>query len=299
MRYRALQRCDLPRLRSFSASHARADLHAVDGPYRLAAALAGDPGYAQLCETEGGDLLGWALLLLPWQTIDLVAAPAAGEVEAGLLGWAVDCWAEGLGRRGQHLWVEAAEDDTGRRDMLAGSGFELDSWWLHDLTLDLAGTPAGAPPARAAPALPPGFLIRPLVGEAEAPAAAALHREAFSSDFMTDSWRAEILRIPGYHPELDLVAVAPDGRIAGYCLSWLAGAEARIEPLAVHPSYRGLGLSRALMTAGFERLMRLGARTARVECLDSNQAGLAAYTSVGFRPARRILEYVLRFPRQA
>ena len=59
--------------------------------------------------------------------------------------------------------------------------------------------------------LPPGFTIRPAGGAAEAEAWVVLHRAAFGTERMELEERLAMLAEPEYDPQLDLVAVAPDG----------------------------------------------------------------------------------------
>jgi GNAT superfamily N-acetyltransferase len=67
---------------------------------------------------------------------------------------------------------------------------------------------------------------------------------------MTRQWRERTLRAPLYQPGLDLVAVAPDGTLAGFCVGWHEPSRgiAQVEPAGVHPRYQRRGLARALLT---------------------------------------------------
>ncbi len=62
---------------------------------------------------------------------------------------------------------------------------------------------------------------------------------------MTIAWRARTLRRPEYVANLDLVAVAPDGRLAAFCICRLHKApeasSGQIEPMGVH-QLRAFGL---------------------------------------------------------
>jgi mycothiol synthase len=295
VRYRSWGREDISRIRGLAVRWPELSLHPVDGPYRLALALSEDLIYTRLCETDDGDLGGWAMLGA-WQLLDMVVAPgpAAHEIETALLRWALDRWAQGPGSRGRHIWALVRESDSARRELLSSVGFVPDSWLLQHFVRPLSSA-ATATPDDAAPTLPPGFVVRPLAGAAEVPAVASLHRAAFGSELMTDQWRREIIGLEDYRPDLDLVAVAPDGQLAAYCLFWLLGEDAQIEPLATHPRYRGQGLARALIAKGFEILDRLGVRRVHVECYSQNDAGNATYRSAGFEPTHRVLHYVVRF----
>jgi mycothiol synthase len=91
--------------------------------------------------------------------------------------------------------------------------------------------------------------------------------------------------VPGYRPDLDLVAVAPNGDFAAYCICWL-DAENRtgeFEPVGTAPAYRRQGAARAVMLEGLWRLRAAGAETAIVYTSANNRPAVALYESVGFR----------------
>lgn len=144
--------------------------------------------------------------------------------------------------------------------------------------------------------LPAGFSIRPLGGEAEAAAYVALHRAVFESKSMTEQWRLHTLVHPAYLPDLDLVAVAPDGSLAGFCIGWLnkgAGAEigGQIEPLGIAEDYRKLGLGRCLLTEGLRRLETQGAEAIYVETDNYRDEAFLLYESVGYRVVQDVLVF--------
>ncbi len=154
--------------------------------------------------------------------------------------------------------------------------------------------PAQAPVAEYS--LPEDFVIRPLAGESEVAAYVALHRATFESRSMTDEWRTRTLRWPEYVPDVDLVVVAPDGRLAGFCIGWLnhniAGETVgQIEPLGVHADFRHLGLGRAVLSECLRRLYRCGARHILVETDNYRGAALDLYESVGFRGIQDVLVF--------
>jgi ribosomal protein S18 acetylase RimI-like enzyme len=150
---------------------------------------------------------------------------------------------------------------------------------------------AAAAPARHVPSsaassrLPPGFRLRELAGESEAGAYAGLHRAAFGTQSMTGQWRARTLRMPQYRRDLDLVAVAPDGTLAGFCVGWLDAARrtGHVEPLGIRPGCTGRGLAQALLAELSSRLAAAGAERVRVEADPANAAALRSYEAAGFR----------------
>jgi ribosomal protein S18 acetylase RimI-like enzyme len=144
-------------------------------------------------------------------------------------------------------------------------------------------------------ALPAGFSVRPLAGENEVEAYVQLHRAVFESKNMTAEWRTRTLRRPEYLPDLDLVAVAPDGRLAALCVCWLdkesEKPSGQIEPLGVHQDFRKSGLGRAILSEGLRRLYLCGADRVYVETDKYRNAALGLYEAVGFRVIRDVLVY--------
>jgi ribosomal protein S18 acetylase RimI-like enzyme len=118
---------------------------------------------------------------------------------------------------------------------------------------------------------------------------------------MTVEWRAQTLRMPQYQPELDLVAVIPEERLAGFLVGWLDEARqlAQIEPMGVHPDFRGMGLARALLFEGLRRFRAHGAIEAVVETESGRSPALYAYRSAGFAPAHTIIRKGLWVPQRA
>ncbi len=202
-------------------------------------------------------------------------------------------WASARGRAAgyEQLYSPAREDDAARITLLQRHGFAPHHWVTIRMTRPLA-----APLPE--PQYPAGFTVRPVAGEEEVEAHVALHREAFDSANPTVAHRLSVMRDPEYRPDLDLVAVAPDGALAGFCLcsigreenGRLGRSEGWVDTLGTRPAYRTLGLGRALLLTGLQRLQAGGVETAVLGTGQGNPA-VALYESVGFRVAYRILWY--------
>lgn len=80
------------------------------------------------------------------------------------------------------------------------------------------------------------------------------------SDWVPASAYLEIQGAPDYRSDLDLFVVAPGGDYAAFCTAWVDEKNkfGKFEPVGTHAEYRGLGLGRALLLAGFERMARYG-----------------------------------------
>jgi mycothiol synthase len=141
------------------------------------------------------------------------------------------------------------------------------------------------------PQVPEGFGIRHVEGEHEAGALAALHCAAFGTENMTVEGRLSWMRTPDYDPELDLVAVAPDGTLAAYVFCSISEEENALtgrkdgytDPVATHPAFQQRGLVRALLLTGFRLLKQRGVETARTSTGSWNVAMQRAARSVGYR----------------
>jgi mycothiol synthase len=97
---------------------------------------------------------------------------------------------------------------------------------------------------------------------------------------------------PTYRPELDLVAVGPDGMFVAYCVAWCDEANqiGMFGPVGTHRAYWRRGLGKALMREGLLRLEALGARMAYVDC-DLDPAANRLYESAGFTDYDRVYHW--------
>lgn len=140
------------------------------------------------------------------------------------------------------------------------------------------------PSAAPAAALPAGWIVRPVGDEHEWPARVELHREVWHPSKVTlDAYR-RLRAAQGYLSDLDLVAVAPDGTLAAYCICWLDPHNriGEFEPVGTRAAFRGQGIGRALIQAGLHQLHQHGAQRAVVYTFASNAAAAALYRSTGF-----------------
>lgn len=133
--------------------------------------------------------------------------------------------------------------------------------------------------------LPDGFSIRCTQGREEVESLVALHRAAFGTAHMTVEYRLAMMSTPQYIRELDFVVVAPDGSLAAFCVCGFEDSERELgytDPIGTHPSYRRLGLGKALVSAGLTALQTVGARQARLGTRSDNLAMQKLAGDVGF-----------------
>jgi mycothiol synthase len=108
-------------------------------------------------------------------------------------------------------------------------------------------------------------------------------------------------QMPDYSPDLDLVAVAPDGTFGGFCYCTIDGAENEllnqkrgwINTLGTARGHRSIGLGRALLLAGMHVLKNKGMEYALLGVDAENPSGalgfyerhgfVTKYTTIGMR----------------
>ncbi len=261
----------------------------VDFPWRLCSTSLEDRRNAVVWEDEHKQMQMFAALQFPWLTVDYAIRPAVRslDVEQMVINWAETRLRQIAQERDSHFPfnINALAGEEKRINFLEALGYTR---WEHSLVKmkrSLTEIPT--------PNIPAGFTIRPLAGEQEAEAYAELQRAAFDSTTMTALWRSHTLHAPLYNPDLDLVAVTPDGRLAGFCIWWYAPhlKTAQIEPLGVHPDFQQLGLSQTLMAEGFQRVAALGAETALVETYSFSEPALRSYQAAGFEVVTHELKF--------
>jgi mycothiol synthase len=131
--------------------------------------------------------------------------------------------------------------------------------------------------------------VRNVRGPEEAEARIAVHRDAFAPSRMNMLYYGTATRMPTYRRDLDLVAEAPDGSFAAFCIVWFDELNKMgvFEPVGCHSEHRRRGLASAVMLEGLRRLRELRAVTAHVSSLAGNEASEALYESLGFHALDR------------
>ena len=239
-----------------------------------------------LWEDDTRSLAGFAMVDLVYNNLYFEIAPGATDsrIAAEAIEWASDCLRLVASGVDPDLTLDTAcfEDDAWRLAVLEQHGFVVQP--VRTLTFFRSlSEPIGEP------LLTAGFHVRSATGEQEAEALAALHRAAFGTEHMTVEERLAMMRVPGYDRALDLIAVAPDKSLAGYCfcsISHEGGSRlGHTDPVATHPGFQRLGLARALMLTGLLRLKERGAEKAMLGTSSENTAMQRAAESAGFRLA--------------
>lgn len=246
-----------------------------------------------LWEDEAGRLLGWALFTPEECFFDLFVHPSlrGSQPAEEMHGWAEARIAERVKARGEKhirtMWI--FETDDVRRRLLEQRGFVPGDYALNYMVRSLPGSIL-------APRLPEGFTVRPVAGEHEAEARARASYGAFQSKWPWDRYVARYRRFarsPVYERERDLVAAAPDGRIAAFAIWWpdLVNKVGLFEPVGTHPDFQRQGLGRAVIQEGLRRMQARGLTRAIVCSEAGNPGAVAFYQTCGFATANRLLLY--------
>ncbi len=131
--------------------------------------------------------------------------------------------------------------------------------------------------------LPPGFSLRCVQGEDEVENLVALHRAAFGTENMTVEERLAIMRAPQYERELDLLAIAPTGELAAFCICGIENKNiSYTDPIGAHKNYQRLGLGKAVLCAGLQILKQRGIERAELGTSSENIVMQQLATKLGF-----------------
>ena len=261
----------------------------------------------RLWEDAGGQLVGFSKLRI-LETDEVIDGHILFRVHptarGGDLERQIVAWAEGRLREvGQERSVQvklrsaARADKTDRIAILERFGFKADRYFftmersLNDPIPD--------------PQFPHGFTLHQLGGEREAEAWVEMYNQAF-----IDHWNHHALTVdrvkynlttPNYRPELDLIAVAPDGKFVAFCYCHISPEDNKrngrnegwIVTLGTRRGFRKMGLGRAMLLSGMQRLQAAGVKTAKLDVDVQNPSGaLRLYESVGFQNTYTNISYV-------
>ena len=240
------------------------------------------PPFAQVTavwETDQGEL---AAVLHPYGDgeIRLHIHPRyrSPELEAEIFAYAVEQYAEETAH-GRLLIVPVLADDTLRQETLSRLGLVRQAGWNHHYWRDLTDPLPGWP-------LPDGYYLRSMGDESEHPARSWCSWRAFHADEPDDhydgdsSWYRTFQSAPLYRRDLDVVVIAPDGRVAAFCTcaydDYTRSAVTVLVGVAAEHWRRGLG--KAVVGEGMRRLKHLGCT--RVFATAADEPADALYRSV-------------------
>jgi mycothiol synthase len=260
-------------------------------------AIPENQAHTRLWTGKDGRLACFAILFLDPESGSLSFEVAPDWKGKGLEKDAV-AWAEEHIRQANHLnrtfllESNSRSDDPGCMALLEGLGFAAQPVGPIHMERSLADPIPQ-------PHLPPGFIIRPIQGQAEAEAWVRLHRAALGTEMMTTEYKLAMMRTPYYDPAMDLVAFTSDGTLAAYCVCFISVEENTLtgrkdgytDPIATHPDFQRRGLCKALMLAGLSLLKERGMQTACLGTSSDNYAMQRTAESVGFRITRKTIRF--------
>jgi mycothiol synthase len=151
---------------------------------------------------------------------------------------------------------------------------------------------------------PESFTLRNSKGEQDSEAWIEMRNQSFIDHWNYHVWTVEryrhFLTDPHYKPELDLIAVAPDGTFVAFCLchinpeqnEQIGRKDGWIYSLGTRRGFRRIGLGRAMLLAGLHQLKAAGMETAKLGVdADNPNGALQLYESVGFRKIHSNISY--------
>ncbi|MDX1437927.1 MAG: GNAT family N-acetyltransferase [Anaerolineales bacterium] len=218
-----------------------------------------------------------------------------GPVPDAVFAWGLACVLARNNQSGERATLDASfqSDNKWQIKLLEEYGFERSDLRTLNYARRLDGP---LPQAR----LPDGFLIQSVSGEEEADALAALHRAAFGTPYMTAERRLAIMRAPGYEPALDLLAVAPDGALAAFCICGVnitgSPKTGYTDPLGTHPKFQRRGLAKALISTGLGLLKARGVEQATLGTSNKNLPMQRLAEAAGFAIESEKLWFSLDLP---
>ena len=248
---------------------------------------------------DNGQLVGFAFLHLNCSEFIFESetfCDKRSEVEAQAVEWALR-QAEKIAAEGGRytiFYANVPEFAVERMSLLENYGFTRDEKYRIYLDYPLnAEIPAAE--------FPPGFTAGYLKSASEVQDYIAAYHNAFLFDKMTEQWRRNLLGMPDYIPELDLVAAAPNGEFAAFCLCWLEqeGSDysgikkGYIQTVGTQQKFQNKGIGKVLFLTALQRLQTLGAQIAVGDTEGDNAFALRLYESAGVRRCHKIHCYFL------
>lgn len=260
----------------------------------------------RLWKDTSGKLIGFGQLLMPKHNDEIegdlyfdVHPTRRDVLETEILQWSERRMREVGQRRpvSMKLRTHSSSDKIDRRMLLEREGFTTERGFLT-MTCPL-DQPISSP------TLPSGFTLQWLSVERDVKAWVELFNESF-----IDHWNHQDLTVatardwfnnPHYKPELNLIAVAPDGTFAAFCVGYInleenarsGRNEGWIKLLGTRRGFRKLGLGRAILLAAMRQLKAADVEWVKLGVdAQSLTSATQLYQSVGFQSVNTWLSYV-------
>ena len=195
------------------------------------------------------------------------------------------------------LRVKSRDDQSDRQILLEKQGFTTERGFLTmacSLNQSLSSS-----------FMPNGFTLKQLSWEQDLQAWVELFNESFIDHWnhhdLTAATARQWLNHQHYRPELNLIAVAPNGTFAAFCVGYInqeenarnGYSEGWIKLLGTRRGFRKLGLGRAILQAQMRQLQAMGVEQVKLGVdAQSLTSATRLYQSVGFYPVHTWLSYV-------
>ena len=203
-------------------------------------------------------------------SFDIADGCRSEQLEQEIVDWGLACMRQRNTQTGKELTLDAccSASDVEQLHFLEKFGFVRETIRSLKYSRSLAGPIDEFP-------FPSGFSLRSVTGESEVEALVALHRAAFGTKNMTVEERLAIMRAPQYIPDLDFVAIAPNGDLSAFCICGFEEDDddeqiGFTDPIGTHPNYQRLGLGKAIVSAGLRAIQSRGATVAEVGTSSTN-----------------------------
>jgi ribosomal protein S18 acetylase RimI-like enzyme len=105
---------------------------------------------------------------------------------------------------------------------------------------------------------------------------------------------ARLMRLLGYHRELEIVTVTPDGVIASYVNGWIDPINriGDFGPVGARQEFRRQGLTRLALLEGLRRMKSFGMDRVCISTGVTNTPASNLYESIGFTVVNQYLDYI-------
>jgi mycothiol synthase len=252
--------------------------------------------HIRLWRDEAGKLVGYALLgedpsfecqVLPdyeWRGIEERAFVWAERRLRALRRLDASHWSE-------EFVSGARQDDQARIAFLEQHNFHYSGRFAEVNMLRSLSLPLPSPE------LPAGYRVCSMAELDDVADRAAVQREVWlpwTVGHVTSQDYARLMHLPGYHPDLDVVTLTPDGHIAAYVNGWVDPLNriGDFGPVGARQEYRRHGLTRLALVEGMQRMRAYGMDRICISTGISNIPALSLYSSLGFKIVNRYLDYV-------
>lgn len=240
----------------------------------------------QVNGNAGSKIVAMAILN-PLSYYTLHSHPDFKFLESEIIAWVEQRWKQTQRDTQEEVMINtfALGTDNERIALLSNLGYQNVGLYEYPRT-----RPANAAILEQSP--PAGFTIRNIQGEDDYPKLIEGIALVFNHNLFTEGVYRLMMKTSFYNQDLDLVAIAPDGSIAAFCMVRIDPVSkiAEFEPVGTLPKYRKLGLAKSLMTEGLSRatkyqpvLFYLGAAT--------NDAANRLYESLGFTDKTEVFQW--------